>query len=90
MTMHHDQLRATDFAEQCVRALFRIKHAMPDTWRSVLLPYQEKIKATAEMHSESTTSAVLRLLNAVNQSARLEEQVRMEHYYFLAAYYAML
>ena len=42
------------------------------------------------MHAESTTSAVLRILRDVNQSARLEEQVMMEHYYYLAAYYAML
>ena len=90
MSITHSYLKGRDFAEQAANALADLKRADPKGWKEQLVPYKAKIEAEATTTHTSTTSAVLHILNRINNSAVTEKVLRMQHFFYLAAYVDML
>lgn len=88
--MQHDHLKAKDFATQCLRAYLDIQHAMPKTWKTAIQPYKEQIEAEVTSSGLTLTGTILQILNRVTQSGMAMDKVKLEHYYFMAAYYSLL
>lgn len=88
--MHHENLKAKDFATQCVRAYTEIQHAMPKTWQKAIQPYKEQIQTETAASGLSLTGTVLKILDKVSHSGLAMQSIKIEHYYFMAAYYSLL
>lgn len=90
MTSSYETMQAKDFAEHSVNALADIKRAMPKTWNSALDPYRKAIREEARSSSTNNTHAVLSLLQKANLASVNETVLRMQHFFYLAAYCTMI
>ena len=88
--MHRDYLKAKDFATQCVRAYTDIQQAMPKTWQKAIQPYKDQIQSETASSGQTLTGSVLMILDRITHSGLGMEKVKIEHYYFMAAYYSLL
>ncbi len=90
MTTSHNILKGKDFAEQAVNALADLKRANPTGWKQALEPFKNEIKAEAESSKTTLTSSVLNILSKANAKGLTMAALKMQHFFYLAAYIDMI